>query len=317
MSTSPCFIVVENRQNNTLDACVEAATLAGEKLVVLSGTDAGVEYDEFSARYVHLSSNSAAFEIICFRRYFLLEKYLAATPSCKRFVLIDSDVLIFRGIGEHFRKIGAKGAGFAGSAIARLGWDPHQVSPHVSYWTRDALRRFINYILNIYKHPAGIQNLRQISMQFRQHGSRGGVSDMTLLYLWANAEGHMLHSNQRGPLGVVDHNINLPHNRFEHEFRMRWGAKRLTYRHGKPFLTLPDGRDIPALALHFQGASKAAMRNALLGQEWRFMFKAMGLYLARNIKERLFRLQARMESKKNTDSLSSIVAAGQNGGNSS
>ena len=59
-------------------------------------TDAGPAYERFRHAYVHLSSNSPEFERICFRRYFLLAQYLAANPGCSAFVLIDSDVLLFR-----------------------------------------------------------------------------------------------------------------------------------------------------------------------------------------------------------------------------
>ena len=92
MNSPLAFIVVEDRRNKALLLCRESAALAGEQLIVLSGTDAGPDYARFRDAYVHLSSNSPEFEMVCFRRYFLLAKYLAAHPECRRFVLIDSDV---------------------------------------------------------------------------------------------------------------------------------------------------------------------------------------------------------------------------------
>lgn len=314
MIAAPSFIVVENRRNKALEACVQSALNAGEKLIILAGTDPGAEYETFAKQYVHLSSNSAAFEIICFRRYFLIENYLKATPACKRFVLVDSDVLLFRGIGEHFRGIGAKGASFAGSAIVAPGWDPRQISPHASYWTREALRGFLDYILKIYQTPSGIEQLEKINNQFKQRGYRGGVSDMTLLYLWAHEERHVVHSNKKGALGVVDHNINLPHNHAENEFKMRGGAKRLNYRHGKPYLTTREGQRIPALALHFQGASKIVMRNALLGQQWRFTCKSLCLLWARNIKQLVFGFQSRNKNKPRLLPMGGTAPAAEKGG---
>src|SRR5690606_27836827 len=102
------FIVVEDRQNKTLALCRESAARAEEELVVLPGTDAGPAYERLCRSYVHLSSNTPAFEKICFRRYFLLAEYLKAHPECREFVLVDSDVLLFRGIGAHVRRLVGK-----------------------------------------------------------------------------------------------------------------------------------------------------------------------------------------------------------------
>jgi hypothetical protein len=138
MNNALAFIVVEDRQNKTLLLCRKAAARAGEQLLVLAGTEAGFAYRRFCEVYVHLSSNTPAFEKICFRRYFLLADYLAAHPECREFVLIDSDVLLFRGAGAHIAQL-VGNAAFSGSFIRpAAGWNPCQISPHVSYWTARA-----------------------------------------------------------------------------------------------------------------------------------------------------------------------------------
>lgn len=124
MTHSLAFIVVEDRQNKPLLLCRESAARAEEPLIVLSGTDAGPGYERLCRTYVHLSSNPPEFEKICFRRYFLLSEYLRAHPEHREFVLIDSDVLLFRGIGAHIRRVAGK-ADFSGSYMrTNDGWDP-------------------------------------------------------------------------------------------------------------------------------------------------------------------------------------------------
>jgi hypothetical protein len=266
MNNSLVFIVAEDRQNKTLSLCRESAARAQESLVVLSGTDGGPGYERRCSSYVHLSSNTPEFEKVCFRRYFLLAEYLEAHPELQEFVLIDSDVLLFRGIGAHIRRVAGK-ADFCGSLMhPDEGWDPCQISPHVSYWTAEGLQRFIAFVLNTYATQAGRRKLRAIAMRFANRGERGGVSDMTLLHLWAEASGNMTPINRVFGGRVIDHNINGGRNLHHHDFQVRGGAKRLEWVDGQPCLVTPAGEMVTALALHFQGSAKIAMPHVLHGR---------------------------------------------------
>ncbi len=291
MSAQIPFIVVEDRKTEALACCVRAAELAGETLIVLAETDGGAAYRDFVSAYVHHSSNPKDFEVVCFRRYFLLQQYLLATPACQHFVLIDSDVLLFKGVGRHFMRIAGRCA-FAGSTIVPSGWDPCQISPHTSYWRSASLHDFVNYVLRIYSSTSGRRALAQIADQFRQRGRRGGVSDMTLLNLWAKATNNLTASNKISRFGVVDHNINLPHNHQEWEFMMRGGAKRLTYIQGEPHLTTAQGKRVKALTLHFQGTAKLVMRDALQGNQLQLTSTTFAILVARTVKECLFKIRA-------------------------
>ncbi len=282
------FIVVEDRQNKTLLLCRESAALAEESLVVLSGSDAGPDYERLCSTYVHLSSNSAEFEKICFRRYFLLAEHLKAHPECQEFVLIDSDVLLFRGVGAHIRRVAGK-ADFCGSLMHPSdGWDPCQISPHVSYWTATGLQRFIAFVLNTYATHAGRRKLRAIAARFASRGVRGGVSDMTLLHLWAQASGNAAPINRVFGGRVIDHNINGGRNLMGNEFQVRGGAKRIEFVDGQPFLVTPSGEMVNALALHFQGSAKIAMPHVLRGRVRTVGALTYALRLARRLKNWAF-----------------------------
>ncbi|RSZ37259.1 MULTISPECIES: hypothetical protein [unclassified Variovorax] len=292
MNSSLPFIVVEDRQNKTLALCRESAALAGESLFVLSDTDAGPAYERFCRSYVHLSSNTPEFEKICFRRYFLLARFLESHPEVRDFVLIDSDVLLFQGAGPHIRRLAGR-ADFSGSRMQSAdGWNPCQVSPHVSYWTANGLRRFVAYVLDSYATPSGRRKLRDIAARFAARGVRGGVSDMTLLYLWANATGNDDPINRVLDGTVVDHNINGMHNLHRHEFKVLGGAKRIAWREGKAWLTSTSGDMTRVVALHFQGSAKMAMPYALRGHMLTVAAVTYALQMARRAKNNAFRAGA-------------------------
>lgn len=287
---SPLFIVVEDRKNNALRLCCRSAEIAGERLFVLADSEAGLDYKEFCEAYVHLSSNSSEFEKVCFRRYFLLAAYLCAHPECDRFILIDSDVLLFRGAGVHIAQL-ASDADFCGSFIESMdGWNPRQISPHVSCWTAAGLHQFVAYVLEMYRTAAGRHKLREIAESFETRGMRGGVSDMTLLYLWAHETGNDAPINRRFAGKVIDHNINSPHNHQAHEFMTCGGAKRLAYVDGQPFLRTQSGAVVGAVALHFQGSAKLAMSCALRRQVRIMALITFGVMKARKSKDWVFKL---------------------------
>ncbi|MEZ2293496.1 hypothetical protein [Variovorax sp. RCC_210] len=289
MKSSLPFIVVEDRQNKTLALCRESAVLAGEQLFVLAQTDAGASYERFCKSYVHLSSNSPEFEKICFRRYFLLAQFLESNPEVREFVLIDSDVLLFQGASAHIAHLVGR-ADFSGSATqAGDGWNPCQISPHVSYWSASGLRRFVAYVLDSYATPSGRRKLREIAARFAARGVRGGVSDMTLLYLWARTTGNDAPINRQLDATVIDHNINGGQNLVPREFKVRGGAKRVAYRDGKAWLTTEGGEATRVVALHFQGSAKMAMPYALRGHMHTVAAVTYALQMARSAKNKAFR----------------------------
>jgi hypothetical protein len=293
MNNALAFIVVEDRQNKTLLLCRKAAARAGEQLLVLAGTEAGYAYRRFCEVYVHLSSNTPAFEKICFRRYFLLADYLAAHPECREFVLIDSDVLLFPGVGAHIAQL-VGDAGFSGSFIRpAAGWNPCQISPHVSYWTAQGLRDFVAYVIETYSTPAGLQQLRDVADRFAARGVRGGVSDMTLLYLWAQASSNAAPINRVRDGQAIDHNVNGGTNHLVREFQVRGGAKRLELIDGRPSLRTSAGDAVRVVALHFQGSAKKAMGHALAGRMRTVAALTWALQMARRAKNNAHRIASR------------------------
>jgi hypothetical protein len=125
-------------------------------------------------------------------------------------------------------------------------------------------------------------------MRFANRGERGGVSDMTLLHLWAQASGNMAPINRVFGGRVIDHNINGGRNLQHHEFQVRGGAKRLEWVDGQPCLVTPAGEMVTAVALHFQGSAKMAMPLVLRGRVRLVAAVTYLIYMARRFKNWAF-----------------------------
>lgn len=255
------FVVVENRLNTTLRCCVESAKLAGEVLIVLNEVDAGPEYSKFKINYFHLSTNSVEFELICFRRYFILNEYMKRNSELQKFVLIDSDILLFNGISEHIKKL-SRANNFIGSIISYDEYNSKQISPHVSYWTREGIALFVDFLIEFYKSTSGRFALEEINNKFTSSGRRGGVSDMTLLYLWARSCGISDAINVVNDFKVIDHNFSISHNFLENEFDLSCGMKKIFFENNVPFF-VKNNVKIKCLAIHFQGKAKMLMPYVL------------------------------------------------------
>jgi len=145
--------------------------------------------------------------------------------------------------------------------------------------------------------------------RFAARGIRGGVSDMTLLYLWARASGNADPINRVLDGKVIDHNINSPHNHLAHEFRYLGGAKRIAYADGRPWLTRTAGGRTNVVALHFQGSAKMAMPHALHGRMRTVAAVTYALMVARRAKNKAFRLATRVRRTLDALGLANAPAA--------
>ncbi len=259
------FVVVENRENETIRNCAKSCEEAGLTLQIIKETNAGDSYLQFSRQYHHLSTNSPAFELICFRRYFLLGNWLEKN-NVERFVLIDSDTLLFPGIDIHLNKI-CSGKNFAGSRVQGESEVAKMLSPHISYWTRTALQDFLGYLRNAYTDDKILKELKNIEQHFKSQNIPGGVTDMSLLYLWSTNIGETTSTNAVYNGAAIDHNITVSDNECKNQYQTQFGFKKLTFEGGKVYATTTDGIYINMLALHFQGKAKLGMQAVLKRQK--------------------------------------------------
>lgn len=283
------FLMVENRLNSEINCAINSCAIANVDLDVISEIDAKSNYSTFSKNYRHFSSNSESFELICFRRYFLISDYLEKNESVKEFVLIDSDVLVFEGVDTFIRNNFSENW-FSGSILTFLIDHHRQISPHASYWKREALFDFVNYLIDSYVKEDFLAKLSSIQNDFISRGERGGVSDMTLLYLWAKDKNLLTPINTAMPNGVIDHNINIADGTKKLEFETSFGVKRIRFSSKSCELIDCNQQWRKVYILHFQGKAKILMASVLNRNSYKFLVLASIVSIGKKVMKFKYRL---------------------------
>lgn len=271
------FLIVENRENETLDLCRKSLVKSNLDFVILKETESS-GFDAFSKNYIHLSTNSKDFELICFRRYFILLDYIEKN-KIGEFVLMDSDIIVFDGIGDYIKQASTQG-GFVGSYVSGQSEKYKRISPHISIWTADSLRSFVEYISGAYSSNSIIDELNSVYGDVIKRGELGGVSDMTLLFLWARKKSYFGSTSKILNGMTFDHNITVKDNYRVDEFCGLFGIKRIRFYQNLAWGRLKTGERIQFVGLHFQGKAKKLMPFV----ESKFLFSA-GFFLLGLIKK--------------------------------
>jgi hypothetical protein len=208
-----------------------------------------------------MSSNSERFEILCFKRFFLIKEF-ANKLNKKEFWLIDSDLILLDSLYELeiFLKRNSYDCALFTPSQSGYTWTS---SPHLSFWTIESLDEFIDFVIKTYR-----DDFSKIEEKWHYHLENkkpGGICDMTLLYLWQNNAKRNIYNmaNSYIESGVLhDLNINLSSNYGEDIFSTTpfFGIKEVRFRSGKYFISLKNGsKDFSVGSLHFQGSAKVYM----------------------------------------------------------
>lgn len=276
-------IIVENRINKSIELCFQSFLKCGADLTVLSSEDGGEAFNLFSSIYIHKSTNSYEFELVCFRRYFIISEFLRANSSVEDFILVDSDVIIAPGFVEHVSQL-ASGKSFVGSLVDEESHDLLMISPHVSFWTRQGLFDFVDFLLSTYTTEQGISNICNIENKFKTRKIRGGVTDMGLIYLWCRSKDSFSTLNAVKDGCVVDHNLNVAHNSLINEYKTIFGMKTVIFDEGDRYFLTSNGIRVRCLAVHFQGRAKILMPYFEKGAFIRFYIYSFALSIGRFMK---------------------------------
>lgn len=262
----PRIVAYESRVVPHLAAFLESCKRSSANVeVVQSGPERShSHYKRFRENYFHLSPNPPAFELACFDRYFAVNEYLVR--SCLNdAILSDTDVLVqpcFTTCIDQY----VGGVDVMLSALDQRGRGSSymEMSPHFSYWTRDSLASFINFIVWCYTSSKGQELIRSTASTNQQISNRSGVSDMTLCALWVQSEKPNFLNSTTIIQGVtIDHNIALATHSEPDQFSMRLGVKQLVHSDGIFKFRTRSGSLVSPLALHFQGRYKISMADVL------------------------------------------------------
>lgn len=192
MENSKVTIVVVHRGNQGyLRDSLRCARNAGNQVVLIGDESNSKDrqwmdfhscqseaYEHFADIYQHMSTNPYKFELICFERYFLTYSYMKQ-HKLTECVMMDSDICLF----EQITKETFEYADLAISIPEQKTDYSLSASAHFSYWTIDAMREMIDFLIKSYENVP-----KELTEKWNWHqktGAPGGICDMTLLYLFA------------------------------------------------------------------------------------------------------------------------------------
>lgn len=247
------------------------------------------DYRDFEANYVHLSSASEEFELLCFKRYFYLHA-IAKQRGLDHFWMIDSDAVVLQNlcaITRDFLLPQGYCAGVSTKDQNALDWAS---SPHTSFWTLLGLEDFLSFLKNLYSNK--MQPLLSQKYQWHQENNiPGGICDMTALYLWQQGKDDVcnlakVHTNG---MPLFDNNLNEDGNMWRNEFAMvkNVGLKKIIHKNNAYWAIAENtSTEISVAALHFQGRAKGCMAIFEKSQKityWTYAKHAFSLYLEKRM----------------------------------
>lgn len=223
--------------------------------------DVNEHFDSFLKKYIHLSSNAAEYETLCFLRW------IAARNVCNlldldNFAFTDSDNLFYSNLGEIHKKIGSPNL-----ALAIPEHQPEHrnaATGEVSYWSKDHINSFCDFLINVYSDKDRINKLLMPKWNWHENNSKpGGINDMTLLWFFSRNYKHEITTRVHSNEFTFDHNINTSENFYKSEYEVtEQGIKKIHMIDRMPHcFNLRLNKKILFHSLQFQGAAKAFMHK--------------------------------------------------------
>ncbi|MCC8192286.1 MAG: hypothetical protein LIO41_04525 [Ruminococcus sp.] len=103
-------------------------------------------YKRFEKAYTHMSTNAYQFELMCFKRYFIAYAYMQQN-NLSNIWLADSDCLIY----EDLSSLNMYDYDVAFSSCKNQDNYRWSASPHCSYWSIEALKKYIDFLFCTYE----------------------------------------------------------------------------------------------------------------------------------------------------------------------
>lgn len=191
---------------------------------------------EFENAYVHMSTNTRDFEIICIKRWIILNNFLKEQKIDVCYYS-DSDVMIYSDLSALYQNYESFDAVFT---------LPEQQEPYrwtasacCSYWKSEIVNKFSEFIQWCYSDE-GLELLKKKWIYHQENSIQGGICDMTLLYLFSKQINFF--SLSRPLNGIVfDQNYLDGENYYRDEYEtelnkyINRNVKKVTWKNGLPF----------------------------------------------------------------------------------
>jgi hypothetical protein len=134
-------------------------------------------------------------------------------------------------------------------------------STHFSYWTVGALEDFTCFCIDAYSNEKIKEKLAAKYQWHIENKMPGGVTEMTLLYLWSKNNPKVFNLCRVINDMTIDNASTNSDNYFEDEYKMRQGLKRFIFRKGIPYgYNKILKKEIEFGSIHCQGWAKSMMR---------------------------------------------------------
>lgn len=265
MTDKPNVVIIHDGDQDYLKTALARARAAGNTVAHLGFDRQSDSGPRFEAAYKHMSTHPHIFELRCFQRFFVMQRFMQDN-GLDSFFHVDSDVLLFEDLhGFEEEHLKAKGVPCGmHMPLAQPGFR-YSYGPQTSYWTRGAVDEFCAYLIASFENM-----LPAMTEKWDWHcrtGAPGGICDMALLHLWARDRSDI--ANFAAPIGgaVFDLNINGAENLVKDEYETRFGRKHIVFRDGRPWCrNLKSGEWVRFRSLHFQGHIKAQMARVAQGR---------------------------------------------------
>lgn len=239
------FLIGDNSNRNLCEKWVDAQEFEDN------------EYKRFQKVYVHMSTNSEKFEMACFRRYFSLKRFMEKY-SILKCIMLDSDILLEKKITDIASIANSDVAFSVPSSQKKYDW---VASPHVFVCTYQLLCEFIEFIIDTYTN--NIEILKQKYKFHLKNNIKGGICDMTLMFLWSQK---VKYTNL----------YNCSELFFDHTLQEKQGMKfdkvlnmKKIYRlDGNLGFLDEQGSFVCTAIMHFQGSTKSVMPDYFYGNPY-------------------------------------------------
>lgn len=233
---------------------------------------------QFDQCYKHMSTNPVEFELMCFYRYIYIYEYMIENKIDK-IIHFDSDVILFDGFEKFVEYL--DGAEYEFSCFMPLNQSAfrYTASPHISFWTLDKIKEFIEFIIYTYKFNLNVLTDKN---EFHLNSNvAGGICDMTLLYLFClKNEGCFLNTFCNEDF-ILDFNISKPE-RDDVEYLYLSPIYKYKVINNSMFIKL-NGNYKPLLSGHLQGKAKKFMKYADKNKIHLLMYGVLSLNILRRI----------------------------------
>lgn len=217
------------------------------------------DYYEFENSFVQMSDYTLEFDLICFKRFFIMRDYMEK-KNLSEMVFADSDLLLYINLTDFYERNRCKVSLSIPERQNNFRWT---AQAHCSFWTLEYLADFLKFNIEIYKNNT--EKLKKKYQYHKEHNIKGGVCDMTLLYLWSQDKEEVFNTSQIYDSSTFDHCLGSAGNYSDNEYRFNriLHLKKIIFSDGQPYFLTVSGERIRANILHCQGSAKALIPNLM------------------------------------------------------